>query len=118
MRTVRDMLREEDFFDAEGSAGASRLLQYLEHALSQMAPNIPHEDRLRAIQRIIEQGVARRERMGRSIQRLDLPIDDLERLDTTAEQLREGRDMQGIPWHTTHWTREEYRARRDADYKS
>jgi hypothetical protein len=40
-------------------------------------------------------------------------------LDTTAEQLeKQDKDIQGIPWATTPWTRSTYREKRNADYSS
>jgi hypothetical protein len=55
---------------------------------------------------------------GRNLAHLYLDPDPEDATDTTAEQARAGRDIQGIPWDTTAWTREAYRERRDAEYKS
>ncbi|KAJ9530590.1 hypothetical protein QJQ45_014785, partial [Haematococcus lacustris] len=44
--------------------------------------------------------------------------DEEELLDTTAEQAAAGRDLQGIPWERLHWTREQYRTTRLANYRN
>jgi len=44
--------------------------------------------------------------------------DDDALLDSTAEQVKSGKDIQGIPWSTTPWTRDAYRSKRNADYSS
>ena len=38
--------------------------------------------------------------------------------DTTRAQAKRGRDIQGIPWERLQFTREEYRAKRVAEYKN
>ncbi len=40
--------------------------------------------------------------------------DEDEEIDTTAEQLQRGRDIQGIPWDRLQFTREHYRETRCA----
>lgn len=46
----------------------------------------------------------------------DDPFDHV--TDTTAEQARRGKDVQGIPWERLHFTREKYRETRIQHYKN
>jgi hypothetical protein len=48
----------------------------------------------------------------------NFPEDDDSLLDSTADQVKKGKDIQGIPWSTTPWTRDAYRSKRNADYIS
>lgn len=48
----------------------------------------------------------------------EFPEDDDALLDSTAEQVEKGKDIQGIPWSTTPWTRDAYRRKRNTDYNS
>jgi hypothetical protein len=44
--------------------------------------------------------------------------DEADELDTTAEQLEHGRDIQGIPWQDLQFTREHYRTTRLKQYNN